>query len=442
MKGSQRIWWPLLIAVAGAAATFYVLENSFLDEQEQRALEQADTAWALAHEHLSNLGPLSLREDVLYAGSHRLNGDESVVDHVKEASGFGCTIFRGNVRVATTARAAGQRRRALGTQANELVTAQVLEEGREFRGITTTIGKDWVIIYRPLATPDGERIGMLATYVELDTFLTGLRGFRLRLGGGLFLLLVILVGLTLYVRARTRLFAEEQEREQRSRLRAQLFANLSHELRTPLVSILTHVPLIETSSVRSKQELQNIHEEARELLGMINNILDFAKLEHGEMPVSIENVEVARVVSKTVRRCVHYVGERNVEVEASVDEALTFPTDSVKLQQILTNLVSNALKFTESGTVRIMSAIENGKLCVIVSDTGPGIAQRDLRTLFEPFRQADETIARRHGGTGLGLSIVHALVTLLDGTIRVESSEGEGTTFRVLLPPGAVSEPE
>jgi signal transduction histidine kinase len=245
-------------------------------------------------------------------------------------------------------------------------------------------------------------------------------------------------------RAERDFLRSEQAREELQRaeeVRTQFFANTSHELRTPLVAIRGCTALLaETSDVSDARGLAvQIDREAAELLGHIDNILDAAKLARGGVQVQLADVDVAQVVRRCVQRCAPLVASKPVEIR--VDVASELPTawsDSVKLGHVVTNLLANAIKFTDQGYVAVRArAGDPTRVVLEVQDTGVGIPTEALSRIWNPFEQADASVSRRFGGTGLGLAIVRGLLDLMGGEITVESAVGKGTMFAVSLPTAA-----
>jgi signal transduction histidine kinase len=228
------------------------------------------------------------------------------------------------------------------------------------------------------------------------------------------------------------------ELERVEKIRTQFFANTSHELRTPLVAIRGCTALLaEASDVGDARDLGvRIDREAAELLGHIDNILDAAKLARGGVEVLLADVDVAQVVRRCVQRCAPLVASKPVEIR--VDVAAELPpvrSDSVKLGHVITNLIANAIKFTDEGYVAVRArARDQAQIVLEVQDTGVGIPTEALSRIWNPFEQADATVSRRFGGTGLGLAIVRGLLDSMGGEVTVESTVGRGTTFSVALP--------
>jgi PAS domain S-box-containing protein len=240
------------------------------------------------------------------------------------------------------------------------------------------------------------------------------------------------------------LAAARDEAEEANRAKSQFIANMSHELRTPLTAVIGYGEMLEEEAEdkgleEMLEDLRKINSNARHLLSLINDVLDISKIEAGKMEVHFETFDVAELVSElgaTVEALVAKKDNRLV-VECAPDVG-KMHSDSVKVRQCLINLLSNAAKFTEAGTVRLEVAREGADdaemLVFRVADTGIGMTAEQLAKLFQRFTQADASTTRRFGGTGLGLSITRAFASLLGGKIDVESEPGKGTVFELRLP--------
>jgi len=250
------------------------------------------------------------------------------------------------------------------------------------------------------------------------------------------------------VRARTReLEATNRELQianlkirEADRLKSEFLANMSHELRTPMNAIIGFTKLVRRKSVdllplRQRENLEKVEISANQLLALINDILDLSKIEAGKMSVNIMPFELAPLVDTCFATVESMVRGGRVRLLKEVpDDLPEVLSDQDKLKQIIINLLSNALKFTEEGEVKLSAGLEDASLRISVSDTGIGISSDALEYIFDEFRQVDGSSTREHGGTGLGLSITKKLTHLLGGTIDVSSIEGEGSTFTVTLP--------
>jgi PAS domain S-box-containing protein len=233
-----------------------------------------------------------------------------------------------------------------------------------------------------------------------------------------------------------KLFMEAQEA---NRVKSDFLAVMSHELRTPLTAIFGYTELLSagiTGPVNpgQKGQLDRIRDSAAHLLGIIEDILNYARSEAGRDQVRLEKVRMSEVVNESLALVSNAANHKQLKLEQVVDRDCILNTDRVKFRQILVNLLGNAVKFTEKGTVRITARCEGVAAVVEVTDTGPGIAEGDLKRVFEPFRQLEGATTRTAGGTGLGLAVTRRFAELLGGTIDVRSRPGEGTTFILIVP--------
>ncbi|MBI4864474.1 MAG: sensor histidine kinase [Candidatus Riflebacteria bacterium] len=234
------------------------------------------------------------------------------------------------------------------------------------------------------------------------------------------------------------LFTANQSLRELARVKAQLVANVSHEVRTPLHSIIgfTEVTIAKLRGRVPELQMANldrVRKNAYHLLDMINQILDFSKLDSGQARVTVTEVNVADEVATVLQLISPLVGP-DVELNEETIDRVTIRTDRQKLQQILMNLLSNAVKFTQNGTIVVVTRKEADRVTVDVKDTGVGVPEEYLTVIFDEFRQVDGSAVRKYGGTGLGLAIVKSLIKLLEGEIEVTSKVGVGSTFRVTLP--------
>ncbi|MBV8479537.1 MAG: response regulator, partial [Actinobacteria bacterium] len=255
--------------------------------------------------------------------------------------------------------------------------------------------------------------------------------------------------------ARTALQERAEQLALSSKYKSEFLANMSHELRTPLNSLLILARLLsenQNGNLTDKQIefAETIHAAGSDLLQLINDILDLSKVEAGKMEVHPGDVSLPDVRDYVERTFGPLAEEKGLglDIEIAVDTPATIVTDEIRLQQILKNLVSNAIKFTDNGGVVVRIEPADGELqfatpelasaesvmVFSVTDTGIGIPDEKLHAIFEAFQQADGTTSRRYGGTGLGLNISREIATLLGGEIRVRSQLGRGSTFTLYLP--------
>lgn len=236
------------------------------------------------------------------------------------------------------------------------------------------------------------------------------------------------------------------ELHEMNKLKDEFLATMSHELRTPLNSILGFSDVLGGAANlddRQHRFVNNIKTSGHQLLLMINDLLDLAKIESGKMDLKLTDINLENLISSLVDAMNMMAEKRNIEVTSTVDSIMpTIHQDSGKINQILSNLLSNAIKFTpEGGRVRVRAHLENeGMFKIVVEDTGIGIPLEDQETIFEKFRQGRtndgerNAMTREYGGTGLGLSIVKELSILLGGSVHLESEFGKGSTFTMILP--------
>ncbi len=241
-----------------------------------------------------------------------------------------------------------------------------------------------------------------------------------------------------------RLFQEIQEKgrqlEIASRHKSQFLANMSHELRTPLNAILGYTELILDNIYgeipeKTREVLDRVQQSGRHLLGLINDVLDLSKIEAGQLILSLNDYSMKEVVQSVFTAVEALAAEKHLALKVTVPPDLPPGRgDERRITQVLLNLVGNAIKFTETGEVSVEVTTSDGAFLVAVSDTGPGIAPADYEKIFEEFQQADTSTTRKKGGTGLGLSIAKRIIELHGGRIWVESTPGQGSTFRFTLP--------
>ncbi|WP_160018537.1 response regulator [Pseudomonas sp. 8O] len=243
-------------------------------------------------------------------------------------------------------------------------------------------------------------------------------------------------------RIQTQLEERAEELQRASRYKSEFLANMSHELRTPLNSSLILAKLLAENGNGNLNDEQvkfaeSIYSAGNDLLNLINDILDIAKVEAGKLEIRPERTPLASLLEGLRDVFVPLAGERSLsfEIEQQGELPQVLFTDRQRAEQILRNLLSNAFKFTDRGGVTLsVSRQDDHYLAFAVRDTGIGIAADQQQAIFEAFRQADGTTNRRYGGTGLGLSISRDLAGLLGGSITVSSAPGEGSTFTLLLP--------
>ena len=241
-----------------------------------------------------------------------------------------------------------------------------------------------------------------------------------------------------------RLFSEIEEKSRQieiaSKHKSQFLANMSHELRTPMNAVLGFTEMMADGLYgqlpeKALKALERVQSNGRHLLGLINDVLDLSKIEAGQLTLALEDYSVSQVVQTVLSGTESLAKNKGLKLAASVAEGLPIGHgDERRLTQVLLNLVGNAIKFTDQGSVEIGARKVDGFFEISVQDTGPGVAPDDQKRIFEEFQQVDSSSTRKKGGTGLGLAISKRIVEMHGGTLNVESVIGEGSAFRIMIP--------
>lgn len=234
--------------------------------------------------------------------------------------------------------------------------------------------------------------------------------------------------------------SENLQLQEASLLKSQFLAMVSHELRTPMHAILGFAQLLLRQPYQQSSQLQNMVERilsnARHLLALIEDILDFSALEAGRLNLNLQPFDLVERATATIEELRSLAQQKHLFLNINTElENRIVINDCDRVRQVIVNLLSNAIKFTDRGSILLeIKEIAEKRILITVTDTGIGIAPNELKNIFQEFRQVNQSFTRKHGGTGLGLSIVDKLVRLMHGTISVESKLGEGSTFQVELP--------
>jgi signal transduction histidine kinase len=241
-----------------------------------------------------------------------------------------------------------------------------------------------------------------------------------------------------------RLFREVEQKGRElaiaSEHKSQFLANMSHELRTPLNAVLGYAELMADGlygevPAKAVEVLERIQHNGKHLLGLINDVLDISKIEAGQLNLALDDYSVENMVHSVASATESLAKSKGIELRTEVPAGLPLGKgDERRLTQVLLNLVSNAIKFTDKGSVNICVKVVDDTFNIAVNDTGPGIAPADHEKIFGEFQQVDNSSTRKKGGTGLGLSISRKLVSLHGGRIDLDSVVGVGSTFSIIVP--------
>jgi len=299
---------------------------------------------------------------------------------------------------------------------------------------------------------ESERLAILSRWVELDTRIDYKPVARILLVIGALVAVVLSVSFFWIVRLQKEVHSRKQiqaalekaklEADEANQFKSSFMARMSHEIRTPLNSIMGISYLLGKTdlSLTQKMYLDRIVQAANSMIGIINDILDYTKIEAGKIELEEASFSLDQVIQNVVNIVSYKIDEKGIGFRVAKDPAVPnwFLGDAKRIEQILLNVLNNAIKFTGSGEVsldiRFMAkAREKYHITFIIKDTGIGMTEEHVARLFEPFVQGDSSISRRFGGSGLGLSIVKNLVDMMDGEIRVFSTPGEGSTFLINL---------
>jgi PAS domain S-box-containing protein len=244
----------------------------------------------------------------------------------------------------------------------------------------------------------------------------------------------------LVIRRTAELEIEKEHAQSADRLKSAFLATMSHELRTPLNSIIGFTGILMQErpgplNDEQKKQLGMTQNSARHLLSLINDVLDISKIEAGQLKIIVQNFSLPEVINKVVETSNPFADKKNLKLTVAIEDNVSeIRSDKLRVHQILLNLVNNAIKFTDAGSIIIECQKVNDHIKIKISDTGMGIENDKLELLFKPFMQIDTGLTRKYEGTGLGLSICRKLTEMLNGKIEVESVYGSGSTFTITLP--------
>ncbi len=249
---------------------------------------------------------------------------------------------------------------------------------------------------------------------------------------------IIIRDVSINQRYRDQLEVLNAEKEDLLRSKTMLLATVTHDIQTPLGSVVGFTDLLKKTEINSKQlqYLENIKHSSNYIIRLVNDLVDFSKLENNRISIDKVSFNFKDLILNTCKPLEPNAENKGIELNWDIDEKLDslYISDPYRLKQIFTNLISNAIKFTQEGSVEVLARKENDKIIVSVIDTGIGIAKEKQKAVFKEFTQAHDGIEKKFGGTGLGLTIAKKMLRLLDGKISVDSQENQGSIFTVIIP--------
>jgi len=249
---------------------------------------------------------------------------------------------------------------------------------------------------------------------------------------------IIIRDLTINQNYRNQLEKLNAEKEDLLRSKMMLLATVTHDIQTPLGSVIGFSDLLKNTEISSKQNqyLDNIKHSSNYILKLVNDLVDFSKLENDRIKIEKVSFNFRDLIESTCKPLEPNAENKGIELNWDVEDVLdnNYVSDPYRMKQILTNLISNAIKFTQEGSVEVSAKIEDGNIEVSVLDTGIGIAKNKQKAVFKEFTQAHSGIEKKFGGTGLGLTIAKKMLRLLDGKITLDSEENKGSIFTITIP--------
>jgi signal transduction histidine kinase len=250
----------------------------------------------------------------------------------------------------------------------------------------------------------------------------------------------VIVDITPRKQAEESLYKANEQLKEADKLKSIFLSSMSHELRTPLNSIIGFTGILLQGlagdlNEEQKKQLGIIKKSSQHLLSLINDILDISKIEAGKLELDCEHFDLKEVMEEIILTFDAIAKDKNLEIKKSIPKNIILYNDKRRFKQILLNIVSNAIKYTNEGSVRItVNILDNKELEIKILDTGVGIKREDLNRIFEPFQQVDEELTKKVEGTGLGLHLVRKLLSIMNGNISLVSEYGKGSIFTIIMP--------
>jgi signal transduction histidine kinase len=295
------------------------------------------------------------------------------------------------------------------------------------------------MVVTPLTDSANKVLGMVATYREVDAFGLELLYFRAMLGSVMLILFVALVFLVVQIERQQRKGAAARRAlvEDRAKQHAKFFESMTSELRTPLSTLMVFASSLIDSvqDDRSRDVAKHVQTETKELIGLVDDILDYARLEAGSLGLHAEEIDVSRILERSVEAVrAKAAGARAIRFDLDVAEDLPKANgDPARVQQAITNLLSTAVRATDEGGIKVRARAERDAVVIDVTDGGPGMSESQVIAIWDPFR-ASAAPGRQGAGSGLAMAVTKSLVERMGGSVQAGSKRGKGTTLRVRLP--------
>jgi signal transduction histidine kinase len=437
--------WHLLVLAALLVAAYAFIEERYVAERRELVLQQDDIAQALARAYLDDHGPIFEHEGALYAGHYRINWSDTLVSLVLASSGCGLTIFQGDESIATTMVKPGTNERDVGVRAPAQIKERVLGQGQTFRGPVDLVGARWLLVATPLKDGDDAVVGMIATYRDVAALGRELLIFRVTLGGVMLLLFVALAFVVVQVEVQQRKSARARRMliEDRAKQHAKFFESLTRELRTPLSTLMVFATSLIDSvqDDRSRDVAKRVQGETKELIGLVDDILDYTRLEADSLGLNTAEMDLARIVEQSVETIRARASARSIRLDVDLPAELPKVNgDPMRVQQALTTILATAMRATDEGRIKVRAKVERDTVTIDVTDGGPGISESQVMAIWDPFHSTSAP-GRQDAGSGLSLAVTKGLVEKMGGTVEAISKRGsgKGTTLRVRLPRAEVT---
>jgi signal transduction histidine kinase len=435
--------WHLLVVAVLLVLAYAFIEERYVAERRSLVLQQDDIAQALALAYLEDHGPIFEHEGALYAGRYRINWSDTLVSKVQADSGCGLTIFQGDEAIATTMVKPGTNERDVGARAPAVLKKRVLEDGETFRDAVDLLGARWLLVAKPLRDGDDKTVGMIATYRDLAGLGRELLLFRAMLGGTMLLLFVVLVLMVLQRERQEQKSAAARRAltEERAKQHAKFFESMTRELRTPLSTLMVFATSLIDSvqDDRSRDVAKRVQGETKDLITLVDDILDYTKLEADNLGLHAEEIDVARIAERAMEAVRTRAGARPIKFNVEFPEDLPKVNgDPARVQQAITTILATAVRGADEGGIRVRGRFDRDSVAIEVTDGGPGLSESQVMAIWDPFHVSTAP-GRQDAGSGLALAVTKSLIERMGGTVEAVSKKGKGTTLRVRLPRAQVT---